>query len=174
LFEDFMQYQATVGENIGYGQVARLDDDARIAAAAAQAGVDGFIAELPAQYHTMLGQWFEGAQDLSKGQWQLVALARAFFRNAPIVILDEPTASLSPSKEQEVFGALRAGLRADQIGILVSHRFSTVRLADVIIVVEGGQITERGTHESLMQAGGTYARLYAVQASAYADVNTQA
>lgn len=168
LFQDFVQYQLTVAENIGYGDITRKDDAAAVEDAAVRAGASGFIGELPEGYATLLGQWFQGARDLSKGQWQLMALARALFRDASIIILDEPTAALSPSKEQEVFETLRKSLRADQIGIIVSHRFSTVRLADTIIVIEDGPIRERGSHDALMRLGGSYARLYTLQASAYA------
>jgi len=169
LFQDFVQYQATVHENIGYGDIARQADRHAIEAAAQRAGASGLIGELPHSYDTLLGQMFDGARELSKGQWQLMALARALFHEAPIVILDEPTAALSPSKEQEVFAALRASLRADQIDIIVSHRFSTVRLADDIIVIEGATIREQDSHEELIKLGGTYARLYTIQARAYAD-----
>ncbi len=169
LFQDFVQYQSTAAENIGYGDIARKDDAQAVEHAAKRAGASGFIGELPQGYATLLGQLFRGARELSKGQWQLMALARAFFRDASIVILDEPTAALSPTKEQEVFEALRRNLRADQIGIIVSHRFSTVRLADTIIVIEGGTIIERGSHDTLMKLGGSYAQLYTIQASAYAD-----
>lgn len=169
IFQDFTQYQATAMENIGYGNLSLKDDPEAIRAAARRTGADKFIQQLPGQYETMLGTWFDGARELSTGQWQLIALSRALIRRAPIVILDEPTASLSPTAELEVFQTLREALSKNQIGIIVSHRFSTVRLADKIIVLNDGEIKEQGSHDELMQMGGLYARLYTSQASAYAD-----
>jgi ABC-type multidrug transport system fused ATPase/permease subunit len=165
--QDFVQYQATVKENIAYGFEEKKDDMTAIKNIAKEVGADEFINELPKGYDTVLGTWFEGGQELSKGQWQMIALARTLFRPAHIVILDEPTAALSPSAEVRIFQTLRDKLSNNQIGIIVSHRFSTVRLANKIIVLEKGQITEQGSHEELMKLEGMYSRLYKMQASSY-------
>jgi ATP-binding cassette subfamily B protein len=167
IFQDFMRYQLTVGENIGVGDIAALDDDARWAAAAAKGQASSFIDDLPDRYGTQLGRWFNRGQELSGGQWQRIALARAFMREqAEIVVLDEPTSSMDAETEMEVFERFRA-LTQDKIVILISHRFSTVRQADTIAVMEHGSIVEQGTHEELMVLNGRYARLFELQASAY-------
>jgi ATP-binding cassette subfamily B protein len=139
-----------------------------VEAAALQAGADEFIRDLPEGYDTMLGREFWGGYDLSIGQWQRIALARAFFRDAPFVILDEPTAALDARAESRLFERIRI-LLAGRSVLLISHRFSSVRSADRIYVLEGGRITEHGTHDALMRAGGTYADLFTLQASAYQE-----
>lgn len=165
--QDFVQYQATVNENIAYGFEEKKDDLIAIKNIAKDVGADEFINKLSKGYDTVLGTWFEGGQELSKGQWQMIALARTLFRRAHIVILDEPTAALSPSAEMRIFQTLRDKLSNNQIGIIVSHRFSTVRLANKIIVLDKGQITEQGSHKELMKLEGMYSRLYKMQASSY-------
>ena len=135
-------------------------------AAATQAGADGLVRRLPGGYDTVLGREFDAGTDLSEGQWQRVAIARAFFRDAPIVVLDEPTAALDARAEHDLFARIRALLRGRTV-VLVSHRFSTVRTADRIVVLHRGRVTETGTHDELMARGGTYAELFTLQAAAY-------
>jgi ATP-binding cassette subfamily B protein len=167
IFQDFNRYQLTVGENIGAGDVAAFDDRGRWLDAAAKGQAGEFIAALPAAYDTQLGRWFNSGQELSGGQWQRIALARAFMRNgAEILVLDEPTASMDAETEAQIFDHFRS-LTANKISILISHRFSTVRHADLIVVLDQGQIIERGTHAELLELGGRYARLFDLQARAY-------
>jgi ATP-binding cassette subfamily B protein len=171
IFQDFERFHLTAGENIGLGRVTAVDDLAGIRAAAEQAGADRFIEALPKGYGTMLGPEFLGGTDLSVGQWQRMALARAFFRGAPFVILDEPTAALDPRAEQELFDRIRS-LLAERTVLIISHRFSSVRSADRIYVLDGGRIIESGDHATLMALGGRYAELFALQAAAYVDDRT--
>ena len=167
IFQDFMRYQLTVGENIGIGDVNAVDDAARWARAAEKGQASEFIEDLPEHYQTQLGRWFNRGQELSGGQWQRIALARAFMREqAEILVLDEPTSSMDAETEMEVFERFRT-LTEDKIVILISHRFSTVRQADTIAVMEHGTIAELGTHEELIALNGRYARLFELQASAY-------
>jgi ATP-binding cassette subfamily B protein len=167
IFQDFVNYQATVRENIGYGYIPSLSDPelAEIKKAAERSGIHSFIQDLPRGYDTLVGKLFEEGHELSGGQWQMLALARALVRPATVVILDEPTASLSPGSEVAFFHHLKRSLSKDQIGIIISHRFSTVRLADRIIVLENGEIRENGRHEDLMAQQGIYARFYRLQAA---------
>jgi ATP-binding cassette, subfamily B, bacterial len=166
LFQAFMQYQVTLSENITMGDHGRADDEAAVIAAAGAAGVDGIAALLPAGYGSQLGRIFEGGCDLSTGQWQRVALARAGFRHSELVILDEPTASLDPRAERALFDRIRT-VFAGRTVLLISHRFSSVRSADRIYVLDHGRVIETGTHEQLIAQGGCYAELFSIQAAMY-------
>jgi ATP-binding cassette subfamily B protein len=166
IFQDFVRYQTTLRENIGYGQIGALDDEARILDASERGGADAVVAELPDGYETMLGKWFDKGHELSGGQWQKVALGRAFMRDGEVLVLDEPTSALDAEREYEIFQRFRE-LTEGKIAVLISHRFSTVRMADRIAVLEGGQISELGTHVELLELGGTYARLFLLQAEGY-------
>jgi ATP-binding cassette, subfamily B, bacterial len=166
IFQDFLHYALPAAENIGMGRHQRIGDEAAIRAAAGHAGADGFLAGLPQGYQTVLGPQFEGGKELSVGQWQRVALARAFFRDAPFIILDEPTAALDARAEHELFERVRTLCRGRSV-LLISHRFSSVRSADRIYVLDGGRVVESGSHDELMDLGGRYADLFTLQASAY-------
>ena len=167
IFQDFMRYQLTVGENIGMGDVAALTDEDRWESAAERGQASDFIEDLSEGFATQLGRWFNRGQELSGGQWQRIALARAFMREqAEILVLDEPTSSMDAETEIQIFEHFRA-LTHDKIVILISHRFSTVRQADTIAVMEQGTVIEQGSHEELMAQKGRYARLFELQASAY-------
>jgi ATP-binding cassette subfamily B protein len=167
IFQDFTRYQMLVGENVGAGDERYFEDEERWRSAAVKGRASDFIATLPAGYHTQLGKWFRDGRELSGGQWQKIALSRAFMRTrADILVLDEPTAAMDAQAEAEVFEHFRQ-LARDRITILISHRFSTVRMADQIVVVNHGRIVERGTHEELMQLNGRYAHLFTLQARGY-------
>lgn len=168
VFQDHVTYQATAGENIGLGDVRRIEDEAGIAAAAADAGAAELIAELPHGYQTPLGKWFAQGVSLSGGQRQAIALGRAFMRDAPLLILDEPSAALDIHAEHDLFGRLRK-LASGKTTVFVSHRFSTVRQADRIFVLENGKVAEEGTHDELMAVGGSYAAMFTLQADSYLD-----
>ena len=166
IFQDFVRYQFTVRENIGFGQVDELDDLARIRDAADRGGASPLIETMPHGYETMLGRRWAKGQELSGGQWQKIALARAFMREAEVLVLDEPTSALDAEAEYEVFrrfGELMEG----RIAVLISHRFSTVRMADRIVVLSAGKITELGSHAELIARDGAYARLFNLQAEGY-------
>lgn len=167
IFQDYIRYQMTVGENLGVGDVAAFDDQARWRDAATQGIAAEFIERLSNGYHTQLGRWFVGGQELSGGQWQKLALSRAYMRReADLLILDEPTAALDAAAEAAVFERFRTYAEG-RMTLLISHRFSSVRNADHIIVLDQGRILEEGTHEQLMAGGGRYASLFNIQAYGY-------
>jgi ATP-binding cassette, subfamily B, bacterial len=167
IFQDFVRYQMLVGENIGAGDNRAFDDEGRWRAAAEQGLAADFVADLPAAYHTQLGKWFKDGRELSGGQWQKIALARAFMRSdADILVLDEPTSAVDAGAEAEVFEHFRE-LTKNRIAIIISHRFSTVRMADHIAVLEDGHVVESGSHASLMAQDGRYAKLFTLQARGY-------
>lgn len=167
VFQDFNQYQFSVRENIAFGSVEHLADEPRIERAVQRGGAEEIVRGLPSGLETMLGRWFQKGVELSGGQWQRVALARAFMREqADILILDEPTAALDAEAEHQVFQRF-AELSAGRTALLISHRFPTVRMADRIVVLEGGGIVEEGSHDELLAAGGRYASLFALQAKGY-------
>lgn len=167
IFQNFVKYQFTVGENIGAGDVTQLEDEQRWREAAEKSTASPVIEHLPDRYQTRLGKWFKGGRELSGGQWQKIALARAFMRiQADILVLDEPTSAMDPEAEVEIFEQFRA-MTPDQMAILISHRFSTVRMADQILVLSQGRVLEQGTHQELVQSGQKYARLFKLQAAGY-------
>ncbi len=167
LFQDFLQYEATFRENVGFGALEHLDDDARLDAAVDGAGAGAIMHGLPSGADSQLGRWFAGGQQLSVGQWQRVALARAMFRRPALLVLDEPTASIDAQAEADIFERLAAAATATTT-LLIAHRFSTVRTADVIVVLEEGRVCETGTHDSLMAEEGRYAHMFTLQARGYA------
>ena len=167
IFQDFARYQLLVGENIGIGDVDELEQDELIEEAAEKGMADEFVKDLPQGYKTQLGTWFKDGKELSGGQWQKIALSRAFMRSkADILIMDEPTAAIDARAEAEIFSHFR-DLTANKISIIISHRFSTVRMADHIIVLEKAEILEQGSHEGLLASGGQYATLFNLQAQGY-------
>jgi ATP-binding cassette subfamily B protein len=166
IFQDYMRYDMPVNLNIGFGKVARLEDGARIRASAEKSLAAGVVERLPKRYDQMLGRRFEGGTDLSTGQWQKVALARAYMRDAQILILDEPTASLDARAEFEAYGRF-VDLSKGKMAVLISHRFSTVRMADKILVLDEGRLVEMGSHAELVAKGGKYAELFELQAAGY-------
>ncbi|AQU81442.1 MULTISPECIES: ABC transporter ATP-binding protein [unclassified Halomonas] len=167
IFQDFVRYQLSVGENLGVGDTQAFDDKQRWQQAAHNGMADHFISRMPNGYQTQLGRWFKNGQELSGGQWQKISLSRAYMReNADILVLDEPTAAMDAAAEAEVFARFREHSR-NKMTILISHRFSTVRSADQIIVIDQGGIIERGTHEELLESNGRYATLFRLQAKGY-------
>ncbi|MDQ7993379.1 MAG: ABC transporter ATP-binding protein [Propionicimonas sp.] len=166
VFQDFVRYALSGTENIGIGRVDEPVDAARVRAAARAAGAERALDALPDGFDTPLSRMFAGGRDLSGGQWQRVALARSFYRDAPMVILDEPSASLDPRAEHELFSTLRSALHG-RTALFISHRFSTVRGADRIYVLHEGEVVEQGSHDELMARDGRYAELYRLQSAAY-------
>jgi ATP-binding cassette subfamily B protein len=173
-FQDFFRFEFRAGRTVGLGDVPRLDDDGAVAAAVDRAGAGDVVARLGSGLDTQLGPTWPGGAELSFGQWQKLALARGFMRDEPLLlILDEPTAALDSETEHALFERYAAAARGagenpgGRITILVSHRFSTVRMADLIVVLDGARLVETGTHDELMASGGPYAELYGIQAAAY-------
>ncbi len=156
-----------VGENVGAGDELHFEDEQRWRSAAVKGQADKFIEDLPQEYRTQLGKWFKDGRELSGGQWQKIALARAFMRTrADVLVLDEPTAAMDAQAEADVFEHFRQ-LARDRMTILISHRFSTVRMADQIAVLDAGAVVEYGTHAELLDMNGRYATLFNLQARGY-------
>jgi ATP-binding cassette subfamily B protein len=166
IFQDYARYHLTARENIRFGDIALPPDDQRISAAAGHAGAEELIAGLPRGYDTPLGRWFEDGEEISAGEWQKLALARAFIRDSQLLVLDEPTSALDAGAEHALFRRSR-WRAAGRAVIVISHRFSTVRVADRIYVLRGGRIAEHGSHTELIRAGGLYARMFEMQAGPY-------
>ena len=166
IFQDYMRYDMSVSLNIGFGKVDRRDDQAMIEQSAQKSLAAPVIDRLPQRYEQMLGRRFDGGVDLSIGQWQKVALARAYMRDAQILILDEPTASLDARAEFEAYGRF-VDLSEGKMAVLISHRFSTVRMAGTILVLDEGRLVESGSHDELVASGGKYAELFELQAAGY-------
>jgi ATP-binding cassette, subfamily B, bacterial len=176
IFQDFTRYFLNAGDNVGYGAVEHLGDRARLQAAATKAGADNLVDGLPSGWDTILTRQYEGGTDLSGGEWQRIALARALFAvegGAGILVLDEPTANLDVRAEVDLFDRFLEVTKGTTT-VLISHRFSTVRRADRIVVLEGGQVTEQGTHDELIALDGAYARAFRLQANRYTDSETAA
>lgn len=167
VLQDFERYQLSARENVGFGRAELPVDETKLRAAARAAGAGDLIAGLPEGWATLLGRQFhERGQDLSGGQWQRIALARALYRDAPILLLDEPTAALDSEAEAEIFRRYRE-LMLGRLSLLITHRFNTVRFADRIVVLDGGRVSEDGDHASLLRVGGRYAAMFEAQANAY-------
>ena len=166
VFQDFSHFFLTAGENIGIGNVEQVNDESAIIQAAEQGQADTVVSQLSDGYETLLGRHFDGGTDLSGGEWQKIAISRAFMRDAEILILDEPTAALDAESEYALFQHFKM-LTQGVTTLLISHRFSTVRMADRILVIDEGKILEEGTHEQLMNKGGRYATLYRMQSEKY-------
>jgi ATP-binding cassette subfamily B protein len=166
IFQDFVRYHLTAGENIAVGRIEARNDRARIVAAAHRSLADDVIAKLAHGYDQIIGKRFRGGVDLSGGEWQKIAIARAYMRDAQLLILDEPTAALDARAEFEVFQRFKE-LSEGKSAILISHRFSSVRMADRIVVLADGEIEAVGTHEELLAAGERYAELFELQAAGY-------
>jgi ATP-binding cassette subfamily B protein len=164
IFQDFMRYEMVIRENVGFGNIDSLDDQDRIESAARKSLAESVIDRLPKGYDQMVGRRFEDGVDLSGGEWQKIALARAYMRDAQLLILDEPTATLDARAEYEVFQRF-AKLTRGRMAVLISHRFSTVRMADRILVLQGGAVGEQGSHEEIVSLAGHYAELFELQAA---------
>ena len=166
IFQDFMRYDLTASENIAIGRIEDQDNTFRVRSAAQKSLAEQVIRKLPKGYEQILGRRFEGGVDLSGGEWQKVALARAYLRDAQVLILDEPTAALDARSEFDVFQRF-AELTRGKMALFISHRFSTVRMADRIVVIEDGRVSEDGTHKELTHLGGRYAEMFEMQAASY-------
>jgi ATP-binding cassette subfamily B protein len=166
IFQDFMRYEMTARENIAVGRIEEANNLPLLHTAAKKSMADEVIGRLPREYDQMLGRRFDGGVDLSGGEWQKVALARAYLRDAQVLILDEPTAALDARSEYEVFQRF-AELTMGKMALFISHRFSTVRMADRIVVLENGNIAEDGNHDELTHLGGRYAEMFELQAASY-------
>jgi ATP-binding cassette subfamily B protein len=166
VFQDHVRFAFTLGENVGYGDAGRMADRDAVAEAAGRGGADAVASALPLGFDTLLTRQFTGGTDLSGGQWQRVAVSRGFMRDAPFLVLDEPTAALDPVSEADVFRRF-AAMAAGRTAILVSHRLGSARLCDRVLVLREGRLVEQGTHDELLAAGGDYARLWALQAQWY-------
>jgi ATP-binding cassette subfamily B protein len=166
LFQDFIKYQFTFKENIYFGDLTKKQEEELLKEAIVRSGADKYLDTLPDKYDQIVGKMFEGGMDLSGGQWQKLALARAFYRNAPILVLDEPTSAIDAKAEYEIFQKVQS-LQKDKTVVIISHRFSTVRNADRILVLDEGKILEEGSHEKLMKKKGLYAELFNIQAQGY-------
>jgi ATP-binding cassette subfamily B protein len=166
VFQDFVRFNMKVWENIGLGRLDNAVDIEMIREAAVKSGADGAITRLKEGYEAMLGKWFEGGEELSIGEWQKIALARAFLRDAQVIIMDEPSSAMDPRAEYETFSKFKE-MFAGKTSVLISHRLSTVRMADTIYVMDRGMIVEHGGHEELMKRGQKYAKLFKMQAEAY-------
>jgi len=166
IFQDFVRYHLAASDNVGFGQIEALEDRPRIIGASEKSGAHSIINTLPQKYDTVLGRWFSKGRDLSGGEWQKIALARAFMRDCEVIVLDEPTAALDAENELRVFQQFRK-LTEEKIAVIISHRFSTVRMADRIFVIEEGRVTEEGSHDALLALGGLYAKLFTLQAESY-------
>jgi ATP-binding cassette subfamily B protein len=166
IFQDFMRYEMTARENIAVGRIELIDNLPLLQQSAQKSMADEVVGKLSSGYEQMLGRRFDGGVDLSGGEWQKVALARAYLRDAQVLILDEPTSALDARSEYEVFQRF-AELTAGKIALFISHRFSTVRMADRIVVLENGRVAEEGDHDALTQLGGRYAEMFELQAASY-------
>jgi len=166
VFQDFVRYQSTVRDNIGFGAIDRLSDNDWLEAAASKSGADEIIDSLPMQFDTMLGPMFDGGRELSQGQWQKIAISRAYFRDAELVVLDEPTASMDPMTEAAIFENFLQ-IADGKTTLLISHRLGICKAVDLIIVMKNGRIVEQGTHEQLLRLGGEYEQMYQIQSKWY-------
>jgi ABC-type multidrug transport system fused ATPase/permease subunit len=166
VFQDFMLYNLTAGENIRMGNIDEKSPESRIKASAETTGINDLIKNLQNGYETVIGNLFDDSRELSWGEWQKIALARALFRNAPVLILDEPSSALDADTEYEIFSRFREIVK-DRTSILISHRFTNVSLADRIIVLNKGEIAETGTHDELMKKGGIYYTMFTKQSSRF-------
>jgi ATP-binding cassette subfamily B protein len=166
IFQDFVRYDLSAADNIAVGRIEARGDRARIVTSAARGMAEGVIRRLPRGFDQVIGRKFRGGVELSGGEWQKVAIARAYMRDAALLVLDEPTAALDARAEFDVFERFR-GLSAGRTAVLISHRFSSVRMADRIVVLADGRVESSGTHAALVAAGGRYAELFELQAAGY-------